>query len=256
MIALFNKNFFVIAAVLGFACPGFSQFVRTIGAGALQLDNRANPIKTVTIASPTALAATYVLQLPLTPPPAASSVLESDATGQLSWASSRLPPLPAGNIWVGDATNTAVPYAPTVPGAIFVLSPGNTPAWSTVIPSSTTISISQLTSGTTQPGVIINVGPSSTIQPAGGTIIANGLNGAGPGKYSGAVAIPLNAVNMNVTFTGIQAGAAIVLNICDPGVPGVAPFLENITPGAGFKVDFSAAYPTTTGILNYVVTNP
>jgi hypothetical protein len=132
----------------------------------------------------------------------------------------------------------------------------NRPTWSTVIPGATTVSASQITSGTIPPGVTIDVGPSSSIQSSGGTITANNLNGSGIGKYSGSIAIPFNAAGMTISYTAIQAPSTVLVNITDPSLPGVLVFVQNITPGSGFSVVFSALYPTGTGVLNYTVINP
>lgn len=130
------------------------------------------------------------------------------------------------------------------------------PVWSSSIPSQITMSVTQLTSGTLQPGVTINAGPGSTITTTGGTITANNLSGAGTNKYAGSVAIPLNATSQNIMYTGIQAGAAVNVSIEDPSLPGFLVWVTNINPGAGFQATYSAAYPTTTGVLHYIVVNP
>jgi hypothetical protein len=235
-----------------------AQPVRTFGAGAIQFDNRSTPLQTILLFAPTSLATSYTLALPETPPPGSLNILTSDANGQMFWSNGAgfLPALPPGNIWVGNSISVATPYAPTVPGAVMTLDNTNRPIWSTVIPSATTVSASQITSGTIPPGVTINVGPTSTIQTNGGIITANNLNGAGIGKYSGTVPIAFNAPDMTVSYTGIQAGATVLINITDPSLPGVLAFLESITPGAGFKVTFSALYPSSTGTLVYTVINP
>jgi hypothetical protein len=149
-----------------------------------------------------------------------------------------------------------MPYAPTVPGAILTLNGSNTPTWSTIIPSNTTISVSQITTGTLQTGVTFNVGTGSTIISTGGTNIANNLNGAGPGNYAGTVAIPQNALNLSIPYAGIQSASAVQVNIIDPSLPGVAVYVTQITPGTGFLVSFSASYPSTTGKVFYTVINP
>jgi hypothetical protein len=235
-----------------------AQPVRTFGAGAFQFDNRSTPLQTILLFAPTTLSASYTLTLPSAPPSGLLNVLVSDANGQMSWSglANLLPPLPPGNIWVGNASSVATPYAPTGPGAVLTLDNTNRPVWSTIIPSATTISASQITSGTIQPGVTINVGPTSTIQSTGGTITANSLNGSGIGKYSGAIAIPANASGMSIAYTGIQAGATVLVNITDPALPGVLVFVQTVTPGNGFSVVFSALYPGSTGVLNYTVINP
>ncbi len=231
---------------------------RVFGAGGLMLDNRTTPIRTITLTAPLSLTTTYTLQLPTVPPPGPTSTLTSDGEGNMFWSSgiASLPSLPAGNIWVGNNSNVATPYAPTVAGAIMTLDGSNRPAWSTALPPATTISASQITTGTIQPGVTINVGNGGTIISTGGNITANNLTGAGSNKYAGVVAIPMNALGLNIPFTNLASGAAIQFNINDPNIPGIIGFMDNMTVGGGFHITFSAAYPTTTGTLTYIVVNP
>lgn len=249
-----------IAFSIGAASVVHAQtLTRMFGADALVIDARATPYRAVTLYTPTTLSSSYSLAFPNTPPPGPLSTLASDANGIMQWVAggaSSLPPLPPNNIWVGNSLSVATPYAPTVPGAVMTLNGSNTPTWSTVIPSNTTISASQLTSGTLQSGVTINVGPGSTITPTGGTNTANGLNGAGPGNYAGTVVIPQNALTLSIPYTGIQNGSSVQVNIIDPGLPGVAAYVTQITSGTGFTVAFSASYPTTTGKVFYTVINP
>ena len=247
-----------IALSIGAATTLHAQ-QRLLGASGLVLDSRSQPIKSITIDVPTTLSISYPLHLPSVPPTGPLSVLASDVNGVMVWTSSgtaALPALPPGNIWVGNASSVAMPYAPTVPGAIMTLNGSSLPTWSTSLPSNTTMSVSQLTTGTLQSGVTFNVGSGSKIVSTGGTNIANSLNGAGTGKYSGNVSIPQNTVLMTIPYPAILSGAAVILNINDPDLPGVSVYLQNITPGTGFTVAFSASYPTTTGIVTYLVINP
>jgi len=231
---------------------------RLLGADGLVLDSHALPYRALTLYVPATLITSYSLALPPSSPPGPLSILGSDVNGMMSWVDpiGLLPALPHNNIWVGSSVNVATAYAPTVPGAILTLNGSLAPTWSTVIPSSTTVSVSQLTSGTLQPGVTFNVGPGSTVVPNGGTNIANNLNGAGVGKFAGNVAIPQNALSLFIPYLGITAGCAVNLNINDPNLPGVAVYIQSITPGVGFNVSFSANYPTTTGVVTYLVINP
>ncbi|MEP7234598.1 MAG: hypothetical protein ABI778_04810 [Ignavibacteriota bacterium] len=231
---------------------------RSIGADGLVLDSRANPYRTVTLYVPTTLVSSYTLGLPTVPPPGPLSILGSDINGNMSWVDpvGLLPALPYNNIWVGSILNVPTAFPPTVPGAILILNGSSSPTWSTVLPSSTSVSISQLTTGTLQSGVTFNVGGGSTIVSTGGTIIANNLNGAGSGKYAGNVPIPFNSVTLSIPYAAIQANCMVSLNINDQNLPGVAVYLSSITPGVGFDVSFSANYPTTTGVVTYLVINP
>ena len=249
-----------IAFSIGVTSNLYAQLVpRLLGAAGLVLDSRSTPYKAITIDVPTTLTVSYPLHLPTVPPSGPLSMLASDVNGVMVWTASgtaSLPPLPPGNIWVGNALSVAMPYAPTVPGAVMTLNGSSTPTWSTVIPSNTTISVSQLTTGTLQSGVTFNVGTGSTINVTGGTNTSNNLVGAGPGNYAGTVAIPQNAVSLAIPYTPIQAGSSVMVNIIDPGLPGVAIYLASITPGTGFSVVFSAPYPTNTGKVSYHIVNP
>jgi hypothetical protein len=231
---------------------------RSMGAQQFIFDDNKVPLRTLTIDVTAPMTASYNLHLPATPPSGAMNFLASDATGAMSWQPSALPPLPQNNIWIGNASNQATPYAPTVAGAVFVLSPTLQPSWSTVIPAGTTISFSQITSGVNT-GQNLQVGAGSTLQPlAGGTVVSNSLVGAGPGKFSGAVSIPLNASTLAVSFPGISASSSVVVSVLDPnaslGV--VTATVQSISAGVGFTVFFAADYPRNSGLLHYTVVNP
>lgn len=248
-----------IALCIGVTSNLYAQIEpRLLGAAGLVLDSRTQPYRAITIDVPTTLTLSYPLHLPVVPPPGPFSILGSDVNGAMSWISGTglLPGLPPNNIWVGNSLGVAVPYAPTVPGAVLILSPSSTPTWSNVIPLNTTISVSQLTTGTLQSGVTINVGPGSTINPAGGTVTSNNIIGAGPGNFAGTIVIPQNSLTLSIPYTPIQSGAAIQISIIDPSLPGVAVYVTQITPGTGFTVSFSASYPTTTGKVFYTIINP
>jgi hypothetical protein len=235
-----------------------AQLTRLLGAGGLVLDSRSQPYLAVTIFAPQTLTTSYSLAFPPVPPNGALSFLASDANGIMSWNGSiPLPPLPKGNIWVGNAIGVATPYAPTTPGSILTLDALGNPSWSTSLPSSSTLSVSQLTTGTLQPGVTFNVGTNSIVTTTGGTIAANNLNGAGVGNYAGNVPIPINASGMNIAYSGVKPGASVTLTLSDPNGGGVSVYLVSITPGVGFSVAFSVAhYFTNTGVISYIVINP
>ena len=252
---------FSIALCFGIASESYAQpfLPRELGGAALVLDSRSVPSRNIMIYVPTTLTTSYQLLLPGVPPPGPLSALVSDVNGNMAWASggtATLPALPPNNIWVGNSLSVATPYAPTVPGAILTLSPSSVPTWSTTIPVNTTISVSQLTTGTLQSGVVFNVGGGSSITLTGGTNTSNLVVGAGPGNFAGTVAIPINSVVMTVPYTPIQAGAAVVLDIIDSPNQGILPYLQTIIPGTGFTVAFSAGYPTATGKVHYHIINP
>lgn len=250
----------VVCAVVCVSVNAFAQ--RAIGARKLVLDN--NAAKTVTLATATApMTNSYELKLPAPGPPYPKSFLVSDENGQFKWLNENeaLPDLPRGNIWVGNNLNRPAPLAPGVIGSFMVIDATGVPFWSTVLPPTITVSAAQITSGTLPPGTNIIVGNSSTITASGtGSIIANGLGGAGIGKFSGKIPIPTNANFMDVGYANIQAGSAVNVMVNDPNAQVfgyVSVQVESITPGVGFRVIFAAGYPPSgTGQLHWTVVDP
>ncbi len=235
-----------------------AQTGRIFGAHAFQVDDGFGKTLTWDLTSP--ISSSYNLHFPNTPPSNPTNFLMTDANGNMSWASSALPALAPGNIWVGNAMSVATPLPPTVAGAVLSLDNSLQPAWTTVLPSSTTVSATQITSGTLPPGTTINAGPGSTIQPTGGTINANLLSGSGPGKYSGKLIIPTGANHIDIAYALISALSSVTVSVFDPqgmifGFVGAQ--ISQINPGVGFTVIFSADYPNSgTGQLHYTVANP
>lgn len=254
----------VVCAVVCVSANAFAQ--RAIGARKLVLDN--NAAKTVTLATATApMTNSYELKLPAPGPPYPKSFLVSDENGVMRWLDESeitppgLPALPQGNIWVGNAGSVATPLAPGVIGSFMVIGAGGTPSWSTVLPPTITVSAAQITSGTLPPGTNIVVGNGSSITASGtGSIVANGLGGAGIGKFSGKIMIPTNANFLDVVYANIQAGSAVNVMVNDPNAQifgYVSVQVESITPGVGFRVIFAAGYPPSgTGQLHWTVVDP
>jgi hypothetical protein len=246
------------AAAICSATDLFAQ--RTLGGRTLQLDDNQGKFVQITPSVP--LTNSYTLKLPSPGPPYPKSYMISDEYGQMRWLdeSEILPPLAPGNIWVGSPEGKAVPLPPLSPGAFMALGPDNMPYWTTEIPPTMTMSFAQITSGILPPGVNLVVGPGSSLTPDGGEIIANGLSGAGIGKFSGKIAIPTGADFLDVSFPGIQAGSAVNVMVNDPNanVFGyVTTQVEAITPGVGFRVTFAASYPPSgTGQIHWTVVNP
>lgn len=249
--------------VVCFASNGYAQ--RAIGAHKLILDNNAG--KSVTLVPSTApMTNSYMLKLPAPGPPYPKSFLVSDENGVMRWldeseiAPALLPGLPPGNMWVGNGAGVATAFAPGPVGSFMVINAGGMPSWTTSLPPTTTMSASQITSGTLPPGTVITVGGGSSILPGAGMIVANGLSGAGVGKFSGKVNIPTGVDFLDVLYSGIQAGSAVNLMVNDPnaGIWGyVSVQVQSITPGVGFRAIFAAAYPaSTTGQLHWTVVNP
>jgi hypothetical protein len=229
---------------------------RIFGAGAFSVDDGTGSGKSFRWDVMSPLAASYQLHFPNTAPPNAINFMMIDASGNSSWASNTLPPLSPGNIWYGNSSSVATPLAPSVSGAILSLDNSLMPAWTTMLPASTTVSASQITSGTLAPGTTITVGNGSTIQPSGsGFVIANQLTGSGINKYSASIPIVQNSLIMAVTYTGVIATSVVLASVDDPSGQTIQVSVGQITPGVGFTVMFSGFYPTTTGKLNYVIIN-
>ena len=233
---------------------------RTFGARAFQLDDGTGSGKTLTwdVASPLILS--YRLHFPRISPPNAINFLISDASGNLSWVTNTLPPLAPGNIWFGNPSSVATQLAPTIPGAILSLDNSLMPQWTNILPLSTTISASQITSGILPPGTTIDIGPGAKIEPAGGTVNANLLSGSGPGKYSGKIVITTGMDHLDIPYALITALSSVTVSVFDPQAA-IFGFVDSkvslITPGVGFRVIFSADYPNSgTGQLHYTVVNP
>ncbi|MDP4219118.1 MAG: hypothetical protein Q8916_02465 [Bacteroidota bacterium] len=231
-------------------------FGRIIGAGSFEVDDGTRSGKTLRwdVASP--LSASYMLHFPSNPPTGGQNFLTADGNGNMNWATNILPPLPPGNMWCGNEASIATPMAPGTIGSILGVDVNGMPEWLTTLPNAVSVSASQITSGTLQPGTAITVGNGSSISPSGtGLIVANRLGGSGVNKYSGTLAIPLNALSMNINYSGVTASSTILVSIIDPSGQTAQVSVANITAGIGFAVIFSGYYPTTTGSLNYIVIN-
>jgi hypothetical protein len=251
----------ILACVLvSVTSESFAQ--RAIGAARLVLDNSAG--KTISLGpATTTMLNSYALKLPAPGPPYPKSFLVSDENGNMRWLneSEALPDLPRGNIWVGNNSDRPAPLAPGVVGSFMVIGATGVPVWSTVLPPTITVSAAQITSGTLPPGTNIVVGNGSTITATGtGEIIANGLGGAGVGKFSGKIPIPTGADFLDVSYNKIQAGSAVNVMVNDPNAQifgYVSVQVESITPGVGFRVIFAAGYPASgTGQLHWTVVDP
>jgi len=96
-----------------------------------------------------------------------------------------------------------------------------------------------------------------TVVPASesGVVTANLLTGSGANKYSGSVAIPQNALFMQIPYTGVTSNSNVVVSVNDPAGQTNQVSVGAISPGVGFNVFFSGYYPTDTGKLNYLVIN-
>lgn len=251
----------IITFACVFAClivsEGTAQsVVRTFGAGELSLDNRSIPFRSITIDAPSALTQSYQMHLPATGPSnPTQNFLVFDQLGNGTWSGSVLPSLTAGAIWYGNALGVATELPAGPVGNILVIGPTGLPTYTATLPPSTTVNPAQIVSGTLPPGTTIDIGPSSSITVNGGVVQSNQLVGSGPGKYSGSVAIPQNALTMTIPYAGIISSSVVLVSVVDPSGQTDGVSVTGITPGASFTIHFTGFYPTTTGQLNYVVIN-
>ncbi len=249
---------FIYVALIVCACVSIASAQvgqRVFGASGLALDNRTAPFKTVTIDVPTSLSTNYVLHLPSTAPSLTTNFLIFDQNGNGSWTSNILPPLSTGAIWYGNASNVATELPGGTAGEVLAVGSNGLPYWTATLPASTTVNPAQITSGTLPPGTTINVSPGSTIAVNGGTVQSNQLVGSGPGKYSGSIPIPQNALTMTIPYPGIISTSVVIVSIVDPTGQTDGVSVTSIVPGGTFTVQFTGFYPTATGQLNYCVIN-
>jgi len=257
-------NYRSLVILMVFAClsrqTSGQTLARTLGARAIQCDDGTGSGKTVTWDVSGTLDQSYQLHWPGTAPTGNSNYCVVDASGNMWWEEyPQLPPLTAGNIWCGNSLNAAQQMPPGQAGSILSINSSLMPEWSSSFPSSVTLSANQITSGTLGPGVNITVGSGSSITPgSGGNITANGLSGAGTGKYSGVVSIPKSAPSIDIPYSAITIGSVVMISITDPDASDftVIPTVTNILPGTGFTVTFTAPYPNADGSLHYAVINP
>lgn len=229
---------------------------RSLGAHSFEVDDGTGSGKTLRWDVLGPLSNSYQLHFPKNPPANSGNYLFADLNGNMSWASNTLPTLPEGNIWCGNSSNVAWPMPPTTPGSILALDGSNRPEWTNSLPGNFTISASQITTGTLQPGVTIDVGNNASIIPYGnGIVAANQLTGSGPNKYSGSAPIAQNTIGLSVNYSAITASSTVLVSIIDASGQTAQASVGQITPGVGFNVTFSGYYPTTTGSLNYIVVN-
>jgi hypothetical protein len=257
------RRHFAVSLMVGILCTAslsYAQTGRIFGARGFQLDDGTGSGKSLIFDLASGLTLSYRLHFPSAPPVNTLNFLASDASGNLSWVFNTLPPLAPGNLWYGNALSVATPLAPTAAGAILSLNNSLFPVWTNTLPLSTTVSASQITSGTLPAGTVIDVGPGATVEPAGGTINANLLSGSGAGKFSGKIVITNGANHLDISYPLIAALSSVTVSVFDPQAM-IFGFVEaqvsQITPGTGFRVIFSADYPNSgTGELHYTVVNP
>jgi hypothetical protein len=259
-------NYRLFLILLGIACiythANGQPMQRMLGARAYQLDDGTRSGKTMTWDISGTISQSYQLHWPATAPTANTNYCVADASGNMWWQEyPELPPLTAGNMWVGNSLNAAQQFPPGPVGSILTINSSAMPEWSSSLPAEVMMSANQITSGTLQPGVNITVGNGATIVPSGGgNITANGLSGAGIGKYSGKIDLATGINYLDITYPGITAASSVTVSVFDPqatifGFVGAQ--VSEITPGMGFRVIFSADYPNSlTGQLHYTVVNP
>lgn len=130
------------------------------------------------------------------------------------------------------------------------------PNWVPFLNGRSIIGFEKIGTGINQ-GQALDVGNGSVLQPTGtGIIASNQLNGAGVNKFAGAIPIPDGTLDLDISYSGLQANAVVVVSISDPTFPGVVTTTTEKNPGIGFTVHFASPYPGTTGTLDYIVINP
>lgn len=254
------KTRLIVIAIVFLFVSGKTEaqtFSRILGGRGFDIDDGTRSGKSLRLDIGSALSTSYALHFPSAPPSSGQNFLGVDAGGNVNWISSVMPSLAAGNIWCGDVNNAPMPMPPGAIGTILGIDPANgMPEWLAYIPSTMTISASQITSGTLQVGQTITVGNGASIAPSGGGIVvANQLTGSGPNKYSGSIAIQQNALTMNISYPEVTSTSTVLVSIIDAMGQTAQVSVAQITAGVGFTVMFSGYYPTASGSLNYLVIN-
>lgn len=277
--------------VVSILCLSDSFAQRSLGARRLVLDDNGG--KTITFQTPSPLVSNYTITFPPSQG-ATGTTLINDGNGNLSWSTSGAlfgggspnqvtfwtsPNTLSGenDFWwngalnrLGIGTNSPQNNLHVVGGArVTGLGGGGSRLVqvdnngdlfsSNALPVGTTLSFSQITTGTNT-GQALSVGNGSSLSPTGtGVVASNSLVGVGAGRYTGVINIPANAPTLFIPFTGITALSAVVVDVYDPNasITGhAAATITSISAGVGFTVTFSSDYPSATGRLTYIVTNP
>ena len=146
--------------------------------------------------------------------------------------------------------------------AILAVNSNGVMSWTNTLPPSVTTSFNQITSGINT-GQNLQVGDTSILQPKGtGIIISNKLSGStqGGNSYAGRVIVPQWTTKLTVNLTpsvGCTLNSSVTVSQFDAEGFGVivGTMVTEIKQDA-FTVQFSAAYPTTTGFITYLIVNP
>lgn len=288
-IAHHSFSILILVSALIVSDSSFAQ--RSIGARRLVLDDNGG--KTITFQTPSPLISNYTITFP-TSQGGMGTTLINDGNGNLTWSTSgslfgggspnqvtfwTSPNTLSGenDFWwdgalnrLGIGTNSPQNNLHVVGGARVTGLGGGGPRLvqvdnngdlfsSNALPVGTTLSFSQITTGTNT-GQALSVGNGSTLSPTGtGVVASNSLVGTGAGRYTGVVNIPVNAPTLFIPFSSITALSAVVVDVYDPNasITGhAAATITSIAAGVGFTVTFSSDYPSATGRLTYIVTNP
>ena len=134
--------------------------------------------------------------------------------------------------------------------------------WQTTLPPSVTVSFSQITSGVNT-GQNLQVGDTSYLHPTGtGIVEANRLSGSttGGSSFAGRVAVPQGATSLTVNLApsvSCRTNSSITVSQFDStGFSVIVGTMVTEIKKDAFTVQFSAAYPTDSGFITYLVVNP
>ncbi len=134
--------------------------------------------------------------------------------------------------------------------------------WQTALPPSVSVSFSQITSGINT-GQNLQVGDTSYLHPIGtGIVEANRLSGStsGGSSYAGRVAVPQGTTSLTVNLSpsvSCRPNSSITISQFDStGFSVIVGTMVTDIKKDAFTVQFSAAYPTDSGFITYLVVNP
>ena len=209
-------------------------------------------------------------------------LVSNNGTLESRTVASLLPALPLTqhHVWVGAFGNRPSELAPGTAGQVLTIGATGGPTWEDVTAGIDELSHQSIFVGdpNDDPMELASPGTSGYVLQTDATgnpewnnsltidnlTVEDELNvggeftGAKIGGFSGSAAIPINAYEVDVPYTLIKAGATVNVSITDTdaGVGNITYRVSKITPGVGFTVLLSVFYPTSTGVVEYMVINP